>query len=107
MSQGTIETFNGHSKTNGSAPKKALPIVGAPQAPALEGGDIDIERELARFEAEERARLGLGDPEKQWLETMANAQFTAKERPSITLLLAGLTVAHDYLVGGALTGLGY
>jgi predicted nucleotide-binding protein (sugar kinase/HSP70/actin superfamily) len=97
MSQATIETFDGHSKVHGTTGKRGLPVV----------GDIDIDAEVARFEAEERARLGIADPDKQWLETMANAQFTAQERPGITLLLAGLTVAHDYLVSAALTGLGY
>jgi predicted nucleotide-binding protein (sugar kinase/HSP70/actin superfamily) len=94
MSQATIETFSGHGKPQA---KKGLPIV----------SDIDIEAELARFESEERVRLGIAEPEKQWLETMANAQFSAKERPTITLLLAGLTVAHDYLVSAALEGIGY
>jgi hypothetical protein len=63
-------------------------------------GDIDVEQELAKFEAEERARLGLDKQETQWLETMANAQFTAAERPRITLLIAGLTLAHDFLIEG-------
>ena len=96
MSQATIHDANGTSK-NGSSAKKTLKVV----------GDLDIEQELARFEAEERARLGLDKQEKQWLETMANAQFTAAERPKITLLIAGLTLAHDYLIEGALKGLGY
>jgi predicted nucleotide-binding protein (sugar kinase/HSP70/actin superfamily) len=104
MSQATVDTFNG--KSNGTAHKKALPLIDA-QPAASTVGDADIDRELARFEAEERARLGLADPEKQWIETMANAQFTAKERPQVTLLLAGLTVAHDFLVSAALEGLGY
>jgi predicted nucleotide-binding protein (sugar kinase/HSP70/actin superfamily) len=97
VSQATIHETNGTSKTNGSSAKKTLKVV----------GDVDIEKELARFEAEERARLGLDKQEKQWLETMANAQFTAAERPKITLLIAGLTLAHDYLIEGALKGLGY
>jgi predicted nucleotide-binding protein (sugar kinase/HSP70/actin superfamily) len=95
MSQATIETS--HSHRPASTGKKALPVV----------GDIDIEAEVARFEVQERARLGIVEPDKQWLETMANAQFTAQERPGVTLLLAGLTVAHDYLVSAALSGLGY
>jgi predicted nucleotide-binding protein (sugar kinase/HSP70/actin superfamily) len=94
VSQATIDP--NVTKTNGFA-KKTLKVV----------GDLDIEQELARFEAEERARLGLDKQEKQWLETMANAQFTAAERPKITLLIAGLTLAHDYLIEGALKGLGY
>jgi len=103
MSQATIETFKGQSKPV----KKGLPLVDSRAPQAAGTTDIDIEGELARFEAEERARLGLAEPDKQWLETMANAQFSAKERPTITLLLAGLTVAHDYLISAALEGLGY
>jgi predicted nucleotide-binding protein (sugar kinase/HSP70/actin superfamily) len=69
--------------------------------------DIDIELELARFEAEERARLGLATEKAQWTDRMIDAQFHAKERPHTTLLVGGLTMAHDYLVEGALAGLGY
>jgi predicted nucleotide-binding protein (sugar kinase/HSP70/actin superfamily) len=97
VSQATIETLNGPSKKPEAPAKKSLPVI----------GDIDMEKELAQFEAEERARLGLDKQETQWLETMANAQFTAAERPRITLLIAGLTLAHDYLIEGALKGLGY
>ncbi len=97
VSQATIHTVNGQSKSNGTSAKKGLPLV----------SDIDVEKELALFEAEERARLGLDKQEKQWLETMANAQFSAAERPRITLLIAGLTLAHDYLIEAALKGLGY
>jgi predicted nucleotide-binding protein (sugar kinase/HSP70/actin superfamily) len=78
--------------------KTALPIV--EQA-------LDVDAEIARFEREERARLGLDGDTPQWIEQMANAQFTAAERPGVTLLIAGLTVAHDFLIEGALQGLGY
>jgi len=97
VSQATIHHLDRDTKTNPTPTKKTLPVV----------GDLDIEKELAKFEAEERARLGLDKQEKQWLETMANAQFTAAERPKVTLLIAGLTLAHDYLIEGALKGLGY
>ncbi len=69
--------------------------------------EIDVEEELARFEAEERARLGLEHNAEQWTDKMIDPQFTAKERPHTTLLVGGLTMAHDYLVEGALKGLGY
>jgi predicted nucleotide-binding protein (sugar kinase/HSP70/actin superfamily) len=69
--------------------------------------DIEIDAELARFEAEERARLGLDKEVDHWTDSMVNPNFTAKERPNITLLVGGLTIAHDYLVEGALKGLGY
>jgi predicted nucleotide-binding protein (sugar kinase/HSP70/actin superfamily) len=97
VSQATIHNLDCDGKTNPTPTKKSLPVV----------GDLDIEKELEKFEAEERARLGLDKQEKQWLETMANAQFTAAERPKVTLLIAGLTLAHDYLIEGALKGLGY
>ncbi len=76
-------------------------MVQAPQA------DLDMEAELAKFEADQRARLGLESAPSQWVETMANAQFTASERAKVTLLVSGLTLAHDYLAASAIEGLGY
>jgi predicted nucleotide-binding protein (sugar kinase/HSP70/actin superfamily) len=81
------------------AKKKSLPIAG--QEPVM-----DIDAELLKFEAEERARLGL-EVEEHWLEDMANLMFTKSEKGKITLLIGGLTMAHDYLVSGAFTSLGY
>lgn len=70
--------------------------------------EIDIDKELAIFEAEERARLGLKtDSEQLWSDEMINANFYASERPKVTILFGGLTIAHDYLVEGALRGLDY
>jgi predicted nucleotide-binding protein (sugar kinase/HSP70/actin superfamily) len=71
--------------------------------------DFDIEAELARFEAEERARLGLGPAEKKdpWTESMARPWFGAEERNEVTILVSGLTMAHDLLVEAVLKGLGY
>ena len=68
-----------------------------------------LEAELARFEAEERARLGL-EPAAQpehWSDQMIDPQFSASQRAHTTLLVGGLTMAHDYLVEGALRGQGY
>ena len=73
----------------------------------MKDSHIDIEAELQRFEAEERAKLGLNQHEEHWRDSMIDPQFTAKERPNITLLVGGLTMAHDYLVEGTLKGLGY
>jgi predicted nucleotide-binding protein (sugar kinase/HSP70/actin superfamily) len=95
VSQATIETRNG--KLGAANAKRSLPLA----------GELDMEAELARFEAEARALFGLDEPTKQWFDAMTNAQFTAAERPKVTLLIAGLTVAHDYLVEGSLKGLGY
>src|SRR4051812_41791444 len=77
--------------------KRALPVM----------PEDDMAGQLAQFEASERKRLGLDVEPDQWIETMAEASFTASERSKVTLLIAGLTVAHDFLIEGALRGLGY
>jgi predicted nucleotide-binding protein (sugar kinase/HSP70/actin superfamily) len=86
--------------SDGPVAKRSLPIVGK------KNESLDVDAELARFEAEERERLGL-DVEKQWLEQMANLTFTKKEKGKITLLIGGLTMAHDYLISGSFRSLGY
>lgn len=68
---------------------------------------INVEDELAQFEAAERARLGLDTNADHWTDAMIDPNFTAKERPHTTILVGGLTIAHDFLVEGALKGLGY
>jgi len=90
MTQSNVQAFE---------TKRKLPIVG--KSPTL-----DIDDELKRFEAEERARLGLPEDE-HWVEDMANLIFTKKEKTKITLLIGGLTMAHDFLVEGAFRSLGY
>jgi predicted nucleotide-binding protein (sugar kinase/HSP70/actin superfamily) len=90
MTQSNVQAFE---------TKRKLPIVG--KSPTL-----DIDDELKRFEAEERARLGLPQ-EERWVEDMANLIFTKKEKTKITLLIGGLTMAHDFLVEGAFRSLGY
>jgi len=82
-----------------SGKKKSLPLVGQDVM-------LDIDAELKKFEDAERDKLGL-EVEKRWLEDMANLQFTKSEKAKITLLIGGLTMAHDYLVSGAFTSLGY
>jgi predicted nucleotide-binding protein (sugar kinase/HSP70/actin superfamily) len=69
--------------------------------------DIDVEAELAKFAAEESARLGLDRKEEHWTDSMIDPNFTAKQRPHTTILVGGLTIAHDFLVEGAISGLGY
>jgi predicted nucleotide-binding protein (sugar kinase/HSP70/actin superfamily) len=79
-----------------------LPIVDA------RGGELDIEAELKRFEEEEMARLGIAPQGRnQWTDTMLKGEFTAKQRAHTTILVSGLTVAHDYFIEGALNGIGY
>ncbi|MBI3073138.1 MAG: 2-hydroxyglutaryl-CoA dehydratase [Deltaproteobacteria bacterium] len=71
---------------------------------------IDIDAEMAAFEAEERAKLGLTMAEattKAWTDKMTNPFFSAKQRENTTLLVSGLTMAHDLFVEAALKGLGY
>ena len=71
-----------------------------------DGFEIDIEKELAEFEAKERAKLGLEDRE-QWTDSMIDPYFSAAERPTTTILNGGLTLAHDAFVAAALKGIGY
>ncbi|MGZ3453603.1 MAG: 2-hydroxyglutaryl-CoA dehydratase [Polyangiales bacterium] len=75
--------------------KKKLPVV-------------DVDAELAKFEAEERVRLGLDKEKEQWVEDMADLRFTKEQREKYgtTILVSGLTMAQDYFVEGALKGLG-
>jgi hypothetical protein len=70
-------------------------------------GELDIDAELARFEEEERAKLGLKVDTEHWFDQMVDPQFTKSERATTTLLVSGLTAAHDYLVKAALRGIGY
>jgi predicted nucleotide-binding protein (sugar kinase/HSP70/actin superfamily) len=94
MTQSTVISTD----TNES--RRSLPIAGQ------SAGGFDIDAELRKFEAEERARLGLEHTE-HWIEDMANLTFTKAEKSKITMLIGGLTVAHDYLVAGGLRNCGY
>jgi predicted nucleotide-binding protein (sugar kinase/HSP70/actin superfamily) len=67
----------------------------------------DVEAELKKFEEEERKRLGLDKETEHWVEEMANLTFTKAERSKITMLVGGLTVAHDYFVEAGIRGNGY
>jgi predicted nucleotide-binding protein (sugar kinase/HSP70/actin superfamily) len=74
--------------------KKSLPL-------------IDMDAELKKFEEEERRRLGLDTKTDHWVEDMAGLTFTKREKAKITMLVGGLTVAHDYFVEAGLRGAGY
>ncbi|HEY2515556.1 MAG TPA: 2-hydroxyglutaryl-CoA dehydratase [Polyangiaceae bacterium] len=85
-------------------------------SPARRAGDkthlhvvepVDLEAELAKFEAEERKRLGLDDKTEHWVEEMADLSFTKKEKANITMLVGGLTMAHDFFVEAGIRGNGY
>jgi predicted nucleotide-binding protein (sugar kinase/HSP70/actin superfamily) len=66
--------------------------------------DLQLEEELAAFAAEEAKALGL--QRKQWEEPI-NQHFTRSQRDTTTMLVSGLTLAHDTLVCAAFTNLGY
>jgi len=74
----------------------------------LDNLSIDaIEAELAKFEAEERKRLGLPtDQVKQWFDAVPR-EFTRDQREHTTILVSGLTMAHDLFIQSALRGIGY
>ena len=67
----------------------------------------EIERELKVFEAEERKRLGIEEEQTIHWHDKNPQSFTRDERGTTTILLGGLTLAHDALLTGALDGLGY
>jgi len=64
----------------------------------------ELEREVSRFAEEESKRLGL---HREQYEEKVNLHFTAEQRPKTTILVRGLTLAHDDLIAAALRGLGY
>jgi predicted nucleotide-binding protein (sugar kinase/HSP70/actin superfamily) len=68
---------------------------------------IDMDAELKKFEEEERKRLGLDTKTEHWIEDMAGLTFTKREKAKITMLVGGLTMAHDYFVEAGLRGAGY
>ncbi len=66
-----------------------------------------IEAQLKEFEAEERKRLGLPvENQKHWFDEVPRT-FTADQREHTTILVCGLTMAHDLFIQAALRGIGY
>jgi predicted nucleotide-binding protein (sugar kinase/HSP70/actin superfamily) len=88
--------------TNETPKKKSLPIAGK-----LEALSEDLEKEIQAYEESERQRLGIKAARKQWVDTMLKPEMTKTERANVTLLIGGLTAAQDFLIEGALRGLGY
>ncbi len=77
------------------------------------GSDLDpmsleaIEQQLKDFEMEERKRLGLPtESAKQWFDAVPR-EFTRDQREHTTILVSGLTMAHDLFIQAALRGIGY
>ncbi|WP_253957111.1 hypothetical protein [Paenibacillus oleatilyticus] len=68
---------------------------------------LSLEEKLLQFQKEQEKALGLDQANRhQWFDPVPR-QFLAKDKSATTLLFGGLTMAHDYLVEGALKGLGY
>jgi predicted nucleotide-binding protein (sugar kinase/HSP70/actin superfamily) len=66
-----------------------------------------IEAQLKQFEIEERKRLGLPvENVKQWFDEVPR-EFTREQREHTTILVSGLTMAHDLFIQAALRGIGY
>jgi len=66
-----------------------------------------IEAQLKQFEIEERKRLGLPvEGVKQWFDEVPR-EFTRDQREHTTILVSGLTMAHDLFIQAALRGIGY
>ena len=83
-----------------------LPVIGQAKPKADLDAGLDIDAELQKFEAEQRAALGLEGQTKHWVDANPRV-FTANQRVHTTLLIGGLTMAHDYLITAALSGIGY
>ena len=66
-----------------------------------------IESQLKDFEIEERKRLGLPtETAQQWFDAVPR-EFTRDQREHTTILVSGLTMAHDLFIQAALRGIGY
>jgi len=66
-----------------------------------------IEAELQKFEIEERKRLGLPvETAQHWFDAVPR-EFTRDQREHTTILVSGLTMAHDLFIQAALRGIGY
>ena len=93
----TVET-----KTSDGAKKPfKLPILGDNASV-----DIDVDAELKKFELEQMAALGLEAGKEHWRDDNPTT-FTGGQRAHTTLLISGLTMAHDLFLQGALRGIGY
>lgn len=93
--------------------KNELPIIGnrgpegAPDHDGHEALEAELEAELRAFEEAERERLGLRTARRQWADNMLNPTTKKSEKETLTILVAGLTAAQDFLVEGAIRGVGY
>ena len=65
-----------------------------------------MDAELKKFELEQMAALGLEAGKEHWRDDNPTT-FTGGQRAHTTLLISGLTMAHDLFLQGALRGIGY
>jgi predicted nucleotide-binding protein (sugar kinase/HSP70/actin superfamily) len=79
---------------------KKLPIIGGGKV------EFDIDAELKQFELDQMAVLGLEPGKEHWRDDNPT-RFTEGQRAHTTILISGLTMAHDFYIQGALRGIGY
>jgi len=68
--------------------------------------ELDVDAELKAFELEQMAQLGLEPGKEHWRDDNPT-KFVASQRAHTTILISGLTMAHDFFLQGALRGIGY
>ena len=68
--------------------------------------DLDVDAELKAFEREQMKALGLEPGKEHWRDDNPTT-FTATQRAHTTILISGLTMAHDLFLQGGLRGIGY
>ncbi|MBM4342841.1 MAG: 2-hydroxyglutaryl-CoA dehydratase [Deltaproteobacteria bacterium] len=90
-------------------PPRPAPAPQPSSAPADPGLDpvwqARLQAELETYAQQERERMGLGGAAH--FKDVVHDRFTAQERGTTTILVSGLTIAHDSLVVAGLRGLGY
>lgn len=94
-------------QAQGDGSKVRLPVIGSAVGSEAAGAEVDVEAELRAWEEAERERLGIRQERRQWADGMLKPAMTKSEKAKVTLLISGLTAAQDFLVEGALKGLGY
>ena len=68
--------------------------------------ELDVDAELKAFELEQMAALGLEPGKEHWRDDNPT-KFIESQRAHTTILISGLTMAHDFFLQGALRGIGY
>jgi predicted nucleotide-binding protein (sugar kinase/HSP70/actin superfamily) len=68
--------------------------------------ELNVDAELKAFELEQMAALGLEPGKEHWRDDNPT-RFMASQRAHTTILISGLTMAHDFFLQGALRGIGY